>query len=110
MLVNSLKEFQGKSAATHSRRRVTISVDDTVVGRLGRAIALTYSWWSGRAKKVIRGQNILCITIKIGAAVIPLALRPVDKQVGTFSSERGCYARINTKENKFHGNVRKIGM
>ena len=62
-------------------------MDDTVVDRLGRVLALTYSWWSGRAKKVIRGQNILAITIRIGGAVIPLALRPVGKQGRTNTSK-----------------------
>lgn len=75
-----VKQLQEKSAATHSRKRVTLGVDDTVVDRLGRVLALTYSWWSSRAKKVIRGQNILAITIRIGSVVIPLALRPVGKQ------------------------------
>lgn len=55
-------------------------MDDTVVDRLGRVLALTYSWWSGRAKKVILGQNLLAITFKIGEVVIPLAVRPVGKQ------------------------------
>lgn len=75
-----LQQLQGKSAATHSRMRITIGVDDTVVDRLGRVLALTYSWWSGRAKQVVQGQNILGLTLKIGREVIPLAVRPIGKQ------------------------------
>jgi hypothetical protein len=78
--VELLKALESKSAATHTRMRVTLGVDDTVIDRLGRVLALTYSWWSGRAKKVVRGQNILGITIKIGNDVIPLVLRPIGKQ------------------------------
>jgi len=78
--VQRLKELDGKSAATLSRRRVTIAVDDTVVDRFGNLLSLTYSWWSGRAKKVIKGQNILGLTLKIGKEVIPLVIRPIGKQ------------------------------
>ena len=80
LAVELLQELEGKSASTHSRMRVTIGVDDTVIDRLGRVLSMTYSWWSGRAKKVVRGQNILGITIKIGCMVVPLVVRPVGKQ------------------------------
>jgi hypothetical protein len=39
-----------------------------------------YSWYSGRCKKVIKGQNIIAITMKIGSRVIPLGMRLVSKQ------------------------------
>jgi len=68
------------SAATKSRRRITLSVDDTVQERDGRLLSYCYHWWSGRRKKTLQGQNIVAVTIKIGALVLPLAVRLVPKQ------------------------------
>ena len=82
-----LQELETKSAATKSRMRVTISVDDTVVDRCGKALSLTYSWWSGRHKKVVQGQNLLGITLKVGHEVIPLVIRPIGKQGRTNTSK-----------------------
>jgi hypothetical protein len=75
-----IKDNLSKSPATLSRMRVTMSVDDTVIDRLGKVISLTYSWFSGKHKKVVKGQNIIAITIKIGERVIPISIRPVGKQ------------------------------
>jgi len=75
-----LRELAGKSAATQSRARVTLSVDDSVIDRWGRWLGLVYSWWSGRAKDVVRGQNVLALVIRIGDTVLPLAIRIVSKQ------------------------------
>lgn len=77
---NLLKSAVSKSPATLSRMRITLSVDDTVVDRQGNLISLTYSWYSGRHKDVVKGQNIITITIKIGDRIIPLCIRPVSKQ------------------------------
>ena len=75
-----IKEALAKSPATLSRMRITLCVDDTVVDRQGKLISLTYSWYSGRHKEVVKGQNIITITIKIGDRIIPLCIRPVSKQ------------------------------
>jgi hypothetical protein len=75
-----LKDALSKSPATLSRMRITLCVDDTVVDRQGNLISLTYNWYSGRHKEVVRGQNIITITIKIGDRIIPLCIRPVSKQ------------------------------
>ena len=75
-----LKDVLSKSPATLSRMRITLSVDDTVVDRQGKLISLTYSWFSGRHKDIVKGQNIITITIKIGDRIIPLCIRPVSKQ------------------------------
>ena len=69
-----------KSPATLSRMRITLCVDDTVIDRAGKLMSLTYSWFSGRHHDVVKGQNIIAITIKIGERVIPLCIRPVGKQ------------------------------
>ncbi len=69
-----------KSLATLSRMRITLSVDDTVIDRMGNLMSLTCSWFSGRHHDIVKGQNIIAITMKIGARVIPLCIRPVGKQ------------------------------
>ena len=46
---------------------ITISVDDTGIDRLVTLIRLTYSWFSGKHKKVVRGQSIIAITVKVDA-------------------------------------------
>jgi hypothetical protein len=73
-------ETLAKSPATQSRMRITLSVDDTVIDRMGNVMSLTYSWFSGRHHDVVKGQNIIAITMKIGERVIPLCIRPVGKQ------------------------------
>lgn len=78
--VRLIRERLSMSPATLSRARITISVDDTVIDRLGRIIRLTYSWFSGKHKKVVRGQNIIAITVKVDDRIIPLCIRPVGKQ------------------------------
>lgn len=76
MIIEAVK----KSPATLSRMRITTNVDDTVIGRLGKFISLTYSWFSSKHDRPINGQNIIAITIKIGERIIPLNVRPVSKQ------------------------------
>jgi len=75
-----IAEVLAKSPATRSRMRITLSVDDTVIDRMGNLMSLTYSWFSGRHHDVVKGQNIIAITMKIGERVIPLCVRPVGKQ------------------------------
>ena len=75
-----IAEALTKSPATLSRMRITLSVDDAVIDRMGNLMSLTYSWFSGRHHDIVKGQNIIAITIKIGERVIPLCIRPVGKQ------------------------------
>ncbi len=75
-----IAEVLTKSPATLSRMRITLCVDDTVIDRMGNLMSLTYSWFSGRHHGIVKGQNIIAITIKIGERVIPLCIRPVGKQ------------------------------
>ena len=75
-----IEDALSKSPSTMSRLRITLSVDDTVIDRLGNLISLTYSWYSGKHKDVVNGQNIIVITVKIGERIIPLSIRPVSKQ------------------------------
>ena len=80
MALELIKDTESKSASTQSRRRITISVDDSNVDRYGRTISYCSNWWSKKHNKTIWGQNILGITIKIGDIVIPLNTRLVSKR------------------------------
>ena len=80
MAVELVKDTEAKSDATQSRRRITLSVDDSNVDRYGKTIAYCSNWWSKKHNNTIWGQNILGITIKIGDIVIPLNTRLVPKQ------------------------------
>jgi len=75
-----IEQTLAMSDATKSRRRITLSVDDTVQQRNGKVISYCYNWYSGRFHKTLKGQNILAVTIKIGDIVLPLNVRLVAKQ------------------------------
>ena len=78
--IKLIEETEAKSDATKSRRRITLSVDDTVQERNGKILSYCYNWYSGRFHKTLKGQNILAVTIKIGDVVLPLNVRLVAKQ------------------------------
>ena len=80
MAVDFIKDAEGKSAATQSRRRITVSVDDTNLPREGKTLAYTSKWWSKKHNTSIGCQNVLGITLKVGDSVIPLDTRLVSKQ------------------------------
>ena len=50
-----LKQVLHKSAATQSRAGISIHADDSVLRRVGKQIRSTYTWYSGRFKKVVTG-------------------------------------------------------
>ncbi len=78
--VERIQQTESMSAATQSRRRITISVDDTVQQRNGKVLSYCYHWYSGRFHTTLNGQNVLAVTIKIGDHIIPLGVRLVSKQ------------------------------
>jgi hypothetical protein len=78
--IEQLKQYQESSAATQSRRQVSISVDDSLVKRLGKALSYVWSWYSGQIHQVTKGQDLLGIVLKIGHQIIPLRLVLVSKQ------------------------------
>ena len=80
MAVDFIKDAESKSASTQSRRRMTISVDDTNLPRDGDSLAYTSNYWSTKHKTSIWCQNVLGITLKIGNIVLPLDMRLVSKQ------------------------------
>jgi hypothetical protein len=64
----------GKSASTISRAGISLSVDNSVIDRFGKMIRCTYSWYSGRWKKVVNGNDLLGIVLTINGITIPLHL------------------------------------
>ena len=46
--VEHLKPALSKSAATQSRSGMTLSIDNSVIDRLGKLLRCTWSWYSGR--------------------------------------------------------------
>ena len=78
--LEAIREVVSKSAASLSRLRIVISVDDTFVFRYGEGLAYTSDWWSSQAKQPMKGQNILGIVLKIGKRIIPLNMRLISKQ------------------------------
>ncbi len=78
--IQEIRDTESKSASTQSRRRITISVDNTNDQRYGKLLSYCFSWWSKKDNKSVQGRNILGITIKNGDTIIPLNLRIVSKQ------------------------------
>ena len=75
-----LKPIMSKSAATRSRAGSSLSIDNSVMDRCGKLIRCTYSWYSGRHRKVIRGQDLLGIVLTINEIAFPLHLLFCPKQ------------------------------
>lgn len=69
-----------KSDAPKSRAGISLSVDNSVLARLGRLLRCTGSWDSGRAKQVVHGQDLLGIVLPLNRLVFPLHLLVVSKQ------------------------------
>jgi len=78
--IREIRDTASKSASTKSRRRITISVDDTNDPRYSKVLSYCFNWWSKKQNNTIRGRNVLAITIKIGNRIIPLNIRIVSKQ------------------------------
>jgi hypothetical protein len=75
-----LKPVMSKSAATRSRAGTTLSIDNSVMDRCGKLLRCTWSWYSGRYHKVIRGQDLLGIVLTIHHIAFPLHLLFCPKQ------------------------------
>ncbi len=75
-----LKPVISKSAATRSRAGTTLSIDNSVMDRFGKLLRCTWSWYSGRYHKVIRGQDLLGIVLTIHHIALPLHVLFCPKQ------------------------------
>jgi len=78
--VEHLKPVLNKSDATQSRAGLTLAVDNSVMDRFGKLLRCTWSWFSGRYHKVIRGQDLLGIVLTINHMALPLHLLFCSKQ------------------------------
>jgi hypothetical protein len=78
--VEYLKPVLHKSATTHSRAGLTLSIDNSVMDRCGKLLKCTWSWFSGRHHDVVRGQDLLGIVLTIKQIVLPLHLLFCPKQ------------------------------
>ena len=74
------RRYQAGSAATRSRLQATLSIDDSVVKRFGAALSYVWAWYSGQAKQVVQGQDLVGIVLRMGSEIIPLRLVWVSKQ------------------------------
>lgn len=70
----NLKEVLEKSPSTISRGGITLSVDNSVIDRFGKMFRCTYSWYSGRWKKVVNGNDLLGVVMTSNKMVFPLHL------------------------------------
>jgi len=69
-----------KSHATRSRAGLSLSIDNSVIDRLGKFLRCTWSWYSGRCKKVVQGQDLLGIVLTINQVALPVHLLFCSKQ------------------------------
>ena len=75
-----LNEILQKSGPTQSRARISLHGDDSVIERVGKQIRCTYSWYSGRFKQVMNGNDLLGLVLTINGQILPLHLIFVSKQ------------------------------
>lgn len=75
-----LRPVLEKSDATQSRATITLAIDNSVIDRLGKRLRCTWSWYSGRCKKVVNGQDLLGIILNFKGMAFPLHLLFCSKQ------------------------------
>jgi hypothetical protein len=69
-----------KSDPTRPRAGLRLSIDNSVIDRLGKFLRCTWSWYSGRCKKVVQGQDLLGIVLTIHQVALPIHLLFFSKQ------------------------------
>lgn len=75
-----LKPILEKSDATRSRAGITLSADNSVIDRFGKMLRCTWNWYSGRWKKVVRGNDLLGVVMTVRGIAFPLCLMFCSKQ------------------------------
>ena len=78
--VEQLAPVLAKSDATRSRAGLSLSIDNSVIDRLGKVLRCTWSWYSGRCKKIVQGQDLLGIVLTIHQVALPVHLLFCSKQ------------------------------
>jgi hypothetical protein len=94
-----LKPIMSKSASTRSRAGASLSIDNSVMDRFGNLIRCAYNWYSGRHRKVIRGQDLLGIVLTINDIAFPIHLLFCPKQ-GRYHTKksRSAYFHVDTTQ------------
>jgi len=80
MAVEQLQIIEKKSNSTQSRANITLAIDDSVIDRVGKRLRCTFTWYSGRWKKVVNGQNMLGIILTMNGKAMPIGLKYCSKQ------------------------------
>jgi len=80
MAIRELNNYESASPSSRSRLEASLSIDDTLVKRLGEVLSYIWAWYSGQVKSVRRGQDLLGIVLKINGRILPLSLVWVSKQ------------------------------
>lgn len=78
--VEQLQIIEKKSNSTQSRANITLAIDDSVIDRVGKRLRCTFTWYSGRWKKVVNGQNMLGIILTMNGKAMPIGLKYCSKQ------------------------------
>ncbi len=76
----NIQQVRSKSRATQSRANLTLAIDDSVIDRVGNRLRCIWSWYSGRWKTVVTGQNLLGIILTINGKPLPIHLLFCSKQ------------------------------
>ncbi len=75
-----LKPVLEKSDSTRSRSGLGLRIDDSVIDRCGKLIRCTWSWYSGRWKRVVKGNDLLGVVLSVGGVALPVHLLFCSKQ------------------------------
>jgi len=75
-----IKPVLEKSDSTRSRAGITLSVDNSVIDRLGKMLRRTWNWYGGRWKKVVRGNDLLGVVMTFNGIAFPSCLMFCSKQ------------------------------
>jgi hypothetical protein len=94
--IEELKLYQASSPSTQSRLQASLSVDDSLIKRLGKMMSYVWSWYSGQIHQVSKGQDLLGIVLKIGNHIIPISLVLVSKQGSANTSKPSILIREMT--------------
>jgi hypothetical protein len=90
-LLSELIRVLNKSAASRSRVRLTIILDDSLFRRYAKQMASIFKWWGGAFKAVRKGHDVLGLIIEINGRVFILDWIVVSK-AGRKRKERWKYA------------------
>lgn len=77
--IDLLSDLAEKSASTISKAGASLQIDDSVL-RKWMGHHYFYSWYSGQYKKVVKGYDVVVVTLVIKGQVLPLAFWIMSKK------------------------------